>query len=66
MLDGDVPLISGETLQRLIAAKPQGGIGVLTVKHADPAGYGRIVRENDNVVGIVEHKDATADQHKIN
>lgn len=66
MLYGDVPLISGETLQRLLAAKPQGGIGLLTVKLADPAGYGRIVRENDNVVGIVEHKDATAEQHKIN
>lgn len=66
MLYGDVPLISGETLQRLLAAKPQGGIGLLTVKLADPTGYGRIVRENDNVVGIVEHKDATAEQHKIN
>lgn len=66
MLYGDVPLISGETLQRLLAAKPQGGIGLLTVKLANPTGYGRIVRENDNVVGIVEHKDATAEQHKIN
>ncbi len=66
MLYGDVPLISGDTLQRLLAAKPQGGIGLLTVKLANPTGYGRIVRENDNVVGIVEHKDATAEQHKIN
>lgn len=66
MLYGDVPLISEETLQRLLAAKPQGGIGLLTVKLVDPTGYGRIVRENENVVGIVEHKDATAEQHKIN
>lgn len=66
MLYGDVPLISEETLQRLLAAKPQGGISLLTVKLVDPTGYGRIVRENDNVVGIVEHKDATAEQHKIN
>ena len=66
MLYGDVPLISEETLQRLLAAKPQGGIGLLTVKLVDPTGYGRIVRENDYVVGIVEHKDATAEQHKIN
>lgn len=66
MLYGDVPLISEETLQRLLAAKPQGGIGLLTVKLVDPTGYGRIVRENDNVVGIVEHKDATVEQHKIN
>lgn len=66
MLYGDVPLISEETLQRLLAAKPQGGIGLLTVKLVGPTGYGRIVRENENVVGIVEHKDATAEQHKIN
>ncbi len=32
MLYGDVPLISVETLQRLRDAKPQGGIGLLTVK----------------------------------
>ncbi len=39
MLYGDVPLISVETLQRLRAAKPQGGIGLLTVKLDDPTGW---------------------------
>ncbi|NIY48757.1 bifunctional UDP-N-acetylglucosamine diphosphorylase/glucosamine-1-phosphate N-acetyltransferase GlmU [Cedecea colo] len=66
MLYGDVPLISVETLQRLREAKPQGGIGLLTVKLDDPTGYGRIARENGTVVGIVEHKDATDEQRKIN
>ena len=66
MLYGDVPLISVDTLQRLLAAKPQGGIGLLTVKLADPSGYGRIVREQDTVVGIVEHKDASEAQRQIN
>lgn len=66
MLYGDVPLISLETLQRLREAKPQGGIGLLTVKLDDPTGYGRIARENDKVVGIVEHKDASEAQRKIN
>ncbi|MRT56439.1 bifunctional UDP-N-acetylglucosamine diphosphorylase/glucosamine-1-phosphate N-acetyltransferase GlmU [Enterobacteriaceae bacterium RIT693] len=66
MLYGDVPLISVETLQRLREAKPQGGIGLLTVKLDDPTGYGRIARENDKVVGIVEHKDASEEQRKIN
>jgi bifunctional UDP-N-acetylglucosamine pyrophosphorylase/glucosamine-1-phosphate N-acetyltransferase len=65
MLYGDVPLISVESLQRLRDAKPQGGIGLLTVKLDDPTGYGRIARENCNVVGIVEHKDATEEQRKI-
>ncbi|CNI41333.1 MULTISPECIES: bifunctional UDP-N-acetylglucosamine diphosphorylase/glucosamine-1-phosphate N-acetyltransferase GlmU [Yersinia] len=66
MLYGDVPLISVDTLQRLLAAKPQGGIGLLTVKLDNPSGYGRIVRENGDVVGIVEHKDATDAQREIN
>ena len=66
MLYGDVPLIAEETLDRLINAKPEGGIGLLTVKLDDPSGYGRIVRKDGKVVSIVEHKDATAEQHKIN
>ncbi len=65
MLYGDVPLISVETLQRLRAAKPQGGIGLLTVKLDDPTGYGRITRENGQVTGIVEHKDASEAQRQI-
>ncbi|WP_447877837.1 bifunctional UDP-N-acetylglucosamine diphosphorylase/glucosamine-1-phosphate N-acetyltransferase GlmU [Serratia fonticola] len=66
MLYGDVPLIAVETLKRLLAVKPQGGIGLLTVKLQDPSGYGRIVRENGNIVGIVEHKDASDQQRQIN
>ncbi|MFE4111409.1 bifunctional UDP-N-acetylglucosamine diphosphorylase/glucosamine-1-phosphate N-acetyltransferase GlmU [Kosakonia sp. YIM B13611] len=66
MLYGDVPLISVETLERLRAAKPQGGIGLLTVVLDDPSGYGRITRENGVVTGIIEQKDASEDQRKIN
>ncbi|MEJ8323626.1 bifunctional UDP-N-acetylglucosamine diphosphorylase/glucosamine-1-phosphate N-acetyltransferase GlmU [Kosakonia sacchari] len=66
MLYGDVPLISVETLERLRAAKPQGGIGLLTVVLDDPSGYGRITRENGVVTGIVEQKDASEEQRKIN
>lgn len=64
MLYGDVPLISTDTLRSLRDAKPQGGIGLLTVKLDDPSGYGRITRENGNVTGIVEHKDATDEQRQ--
>lgn len=65
MLYGDVPLISLETLQRLRSAKPSGGIGLLTVVLDNPTGYGRIVRENDTITGIVEQKDASPEQLKI-
>ncbi|MES4615145.1 MAG: bifunctional UDP-N-acetylglucosamine diphosphorylase/glucosamine-1-phosphate N-acetyltransferase GlmU [Ewingella sp.] len=65
MLYGDVPLISVETLDNLLKAKPDGGIGLLTVVLDDPTGYGRIVRENGTVTGIVEQKDSNAEQLKI-
>ena len=41
-------------------------MALLTVKLQDPTGYGRIIRENERVVGIVEQKDATAEQLVIN
>ncbi|WP_140179963.1 bifunctional UDP-N-acetylglucosamine diphosphorylase/glucosamine-1-phosphate N-acetyltransferase GlmU [Providencia stuartii] len=65
MLYGDVPLIAQDTLQRLVDAKPEGGIGLLTVILDNPTGYGRIIRENGEVVGIVEQKDATEEQRQI-
>ncbi len=66
MLYGDVPLISPQTLSRLRDAKPAGGIGLLTVVLDDPAGYGRIVREQGEIVGIVEQKDSSPQQLLIN
>ena len=65
MLYGDVPLITVDTLARLRTAKPQGGIGLLTVTLDNPTGYGRIVRENGLVTGIVEQKDASPQQLAI-
>jgi bifunctional UDP-N-acetylglucosamine pyrophosphorylase/glucosamine-1-phosphate N-acetyltransferase len=62
VLYGDVPLTKVSTLQKLLDVKPDNGMGLLTVNLANPAGYGRIVRENNSVVGIVEQKDASADQ----
>ena len=65
VLYGDAPLISVETLEKLIAAKPENGIALLTVNLDNPTGYGRILRENGNVVAIVEQKDANTEQLKI-
>lgn len=58
ILYGDVPLIQSSTIQRLLETQPANGIGLLTVTLNDPTGYGRIVRESGDVVGICEHKDA--------
>jgi len=65
---GDVPLLSGDLLARLVAAHEESGsaVTVLTAEVDDPAGYGRIVRDGAGAVAaIVEHKDATAAQREI-
>ena len=66
MVYGDVPLLSAQTLQKLIAAQPKGGIALLTNYLDDPTGYGRIERLQGEISGIVEQKDASTEQLKIN
>lgn len=64
VLYGDVPLIRSTTLQRLFAASAD--VALLTVQLAQPAGYGRIVRDwHGNVLRIVEERDADEDQRKL-
>jgi bifunctional UDP-N-acetylglucosamine pyrophosphorylase/glucosamine-1-phosphate N-acetyltransferase len=66
VLNGDVPLIETETLQRLVAAAGPGRLALLTVELAEPRGYGRIVRGgNGAVAAIVEEKDASPEQRAI-
>ncbi|WP_033288152.1 bifunctional UDP-N-acetylglucosamine diphosphorylase/glucosamine-1-phosphate N-acetyltransferase GlmU [Amycolatopsis jejuensis] len=65
---GDVPLLDTETMAALLAEHGKAGnaVTVLTAQVADPAGYGRIVRDADgSVAAIVEHKDATPEQLAI-
>ena len=66
VLYGDVPLIDADTLQPLVSAAHAGSVGLLTVVLGDPAGYGRVVRNDAGaVLRIVEHKDATPDELAI-
>ncbi len=66
ILYGDVPLIQTETLEKLHQLASSGGIGLLTQKMSEPAGYGRIIRNQDgDVSGIVEEKDATNEEKLI-
>jgi bifunctional UDP-N-acetylglucosamine pyrophosphorylase/glucosamine-1-phosphate N-acetyltransferase len=67
-MPGDTPLLTSHTINRLIAehTTSQSAATVLTAVLNDPTGYGRIVRDsNGNVVGIVEHKDASPDELNI-
>lgn len=63
---GDVPLIRAETLKNLAEGLGQASLCILTTTLADPKGYGRIVRDdNENVVAITEEKDATDEVREI-
>jgi bifunctional UDP-N-acetylglucosamine pyrophosphorylase/glucosamine-1-phosphate N-acetyltransferase len=65
ILYGDVPLIRAATLKRLLEAS-RSGLAVLTTELADPAGYGRVVRDGKgNVARVVEHKDATEAERTV-
>ena len=69
ILYGDVPLTHHDTLTQLVELHQQNpkGIALMTCYLEDPTGYGRIVRDNtEAVTGIVEHKDSTDEQKKIN
>ncbi|WP_374357306.1 NTP transferase domain-containing protein, partial [Chitinimonas sp.] len=66
ILNGDGPMISTASLQRLAQACAGTKLAVLTVKLDDPTGYGRIVRDADGqVLSIVEQKDADDAQRAI-
>lgn len=65
ILFGDVPLLRPESLRRLLDATGDDDMAVLTVDLDDPTGYGRIVRENGDVVRNVEQKDASEDERAI-
>ena len=65
VLSGDVPLTQPDTLKNLIAACGGDKLALLTLEFANPAGYGRIVRDGTEVQAIVEQKDATDTQKQI-
>jgi bifunctional UDP-N-acetylglucosamine pyrophosphorylase/glucosamine-1-phosphate N-acetyltransferase len=67
LLSGDVPQLSVGTLRALLARHEETGAAatVLTAVVDDPFGYGRIIRSGDNVVGIVEQRDATRAEREI-
>ena len=70
ILYGDVPLVSSETMQNLLNSLGDNGSGhticVLGFRAEDPAQYGRLILAKDNSLeAIVEYKDATSAQRKI-
>ena len=67
-LYGDMPLLTIETLQRLITthAENQPAITMLTVLSDDSMGFGRVIRdEKGEVQKVVEEVDCTPEQRQI-
>ena len=65
ILYGDVPLISHKTLDPLVNNK-NNELELLTAIVPDGSGYGRIIREEDRIIGIIEESDADEKVRKIN
>jgi len=68
ILSGDVPLILPETITGLVEdhLACYRDISLLAVELKNPYGYGRILRDDSGqIIGIIEEKDATAEQRKI-
>lgn len=68
ILTGDTPLIRGNTLKKLLDfhKKEHFSATVLTATIEDPTGYGRIVKDDQNMfLKIVEEKDCTKEEKKI-
>ncbi|HEV8113107.1 MAG TPA: NTP transferase domain-containing protein [Planctomycetota bacterium] len=69
VLYGDMPLLRSDSLAALVALHEERaaeGAALLTARTRDPHGFGRILRgENGDVRGIVEERDASAEERAI-
>ncbi|WP_336966733.1 bifunctional UDP-N-acetylglucosamine diphosphorylase/glucosamine-1-phosphate N-acetyltransferase GlmU [Sphingobium aquiterrae] len=69
ILYGDVPLVSAQTMQAMIArlhAPDAPATVVLGFRPADPAAYGRVIANNAGVIDrMVEYKDASPEERAV-
>ena len=68
VLPSDVPLLSAATIERLVTHhRSTGAAATLLTANVDrPHGYGRVLRQGGRVKRIVEDRDATDDEKKVN
>jgi bifunctional UDP-N-acetylglucosamine pyrophosphorylase / glucosamine-1-phosphate N-acetyltransferase len=70
VLSGDVPLIDPETIARVrdFHLEKKAAMTILTAEPADPAGYGRVLREavgSERVKAIIEQKALKKNHEKV-
>jgi bifunctional UDP-N-acetylglucosamine pyrophosphorylase/glucosamine-1-phosphate N-acetyltransferase len=68
VVNSDTPLFRSTTLRNLINSvnEATAQIGVLTAQVKEPFSYGRILRAQDQILSIIEEKEASAEQKLIN
>jgi bifunctional UDP-N-acetylglucosamine pyrophosphorylase/glucosamine-1-phosphate N-acetyltransferase len=65
VLPGDVPLVASSTLLSLIKSHGGNSCTILTTLLEDPTSYGRVLKDREEVVKIVEERDATQKEKEI-
>lgn len=67
VLCGDAPFIDADTLSNALAAhiEQNNAVTVITAELENPFGYGRIIRTETGISGIVEQKDASEEQKAV-
>ncbi len=67
ILNGDAPFIDRDTIFGALSLhrEKNNAVTMITAELENPYGYGRILRRDSGVYGIVEEKDATAEQRSI-
>ena len=67
VFNGDAPLIKEETIEELFKIHKENGNSatILTSILDDASGYGRIIRNENEVLKIVEHKDCNEEEIKV-
>ncbi len=67
VLSGDAPLITAATIAKLrdFHQQKKAAMTILSAKLEDPTGYGRVIRDGENVKMVVEEKSCTPAQKKI-
>lgn len=65
VLYGDTPFLRTETLDRMMQARARHSVVFLGFPAQDPARYGRMVTDSEELLRIVEFKDATPEERSL-
>jgi bifunctional UDP-N-acetylglucosamine pyrophosphorylase/glucosamine-1-phosphate N-acetyltransferase len=67
ILSGDIPLLRKKSLAKLLDyhKKNSSDVTIMTFCPKHPKGYGRIIRENNEIMKIIEERDANKQQKEI-